>query len=179
MMILITGGSKCGKSALGERLLSSWKLSIFYIATMIPYGEEAHEAIARHRAMRKNKGFVTVERYTDIGGLTLPVEKSEKKCAALLECMGNLCANEMFEAASPDPCGRILAGIRAFSRRVAHLIIITNQVGSDGIAYPEATMRYIENLGSLNAELAEMADCVIECVYGIPVPLKGGLPTCL
>ena len=40
----------------------------------------------------QGKGFETIERYTDLSGLELP-----KEGVALLECLSNLTANEMFE----------------------------------------------------------------------------------
>ena len=45
--------------------------------------------------------------------------------------------------------------------------------GSDGIDYDGGTAEYIKVLGQVNAALAQTADNVIECVYGIPVALKG------
>ena len=42
-----------------------------------------------------------------------------------------------------------------------------------GIEYPRETMDYIANMGRFNAALADMADCVIEAVYGIPLVIKG------
>ena len=128
MMILITGGSRSGKSSLGERLLSDWNGRKLYLATMMPRGEESARAIERHRVMRAGKGFETVERYTDVGALSLP-----DGCGVLLECMGNLLANEMFEAGEPDPCGKIIADVRRLSERAGRLIVITNQVDSDGM----------------------------------------------
>lgn len=174
MMILITGGSRSGKSSLGERLLSDWNGRRLYLATMMPRGEESARAIERHRVMRAGKGFETVERYTDVGALSLP-----DGCGVLLECMGNLLANEMFEAGEPDPCGKIIADVRRLSERAGRLIVITNQVDSDGMDYPRETSLYIQHLGKINASLAASSCCVIESVYGIPVPLKGGLPPCL
>jgi len=172
MMTLITGGSKCGKSSLAERILGSFPGRKIYIATMQPFGEDALEAIDRHRKMREGKDFETVERYTDVGGISLP-----DGCAVLLECMGNLCANEMFSAEETvDPEDRILGGIKRLSEAAEELVIVTNQVGSDGIAYPGGTSDYIRVLGRINAGIAQLADNVIECVYGIPVVLKGENP---
>ncbi|MGN1416079.1 MAG: cobinamide kinase, partial [Oscillospiraceae bacterium] len=56
---------------------------------------------------------------------------------------------------------------------------VTSQVGSDGIAYPSETMSYIGEMGKINCGLAQMADVVIEAVYGLPAVLKGELPSCL
>ena len=172
MTTLITGGSKCGKSSFAERMLEKYPGRKIYIATMQPFGADAFEAIERHREMREGKGFETVEKYTDIGEITLPAD-----CAVLLECMGNLCANEMFSGEVVcDPTDKIISGIKCLSDRVLELVIVTNQVGSDGISYSEETAGYIRSLGMINSRIAGFADNVVECVYGIPVVLKGELP---
>lgn len=169
MTTLITGGSKCGKSSFAEKHLERFTGRRIYIATMQPFGADAHEAISRHRKMRAGKGLETVEKYTDIHELSLPAD-----CAVLLECMGNLCANEMFSGtAVSDPSDKIIGGIKLLADSVSELVIVTNQVGSDGIPYPEGTADYIRILGGINCRLAEIADNVIECVYGIPIVLKG------
>lgn len=169
MITLVTGGSKCGKSSFAERLLDGFAGRKIYIATMEPFGEDAHEAIRRHRMMRKDRGFETMERYTDIGGAELP-----EGCGVLLECVGNLCANEMFSGGEMIyPAGRIVSGIKSLAGRASELVIVTNQVGADGISYEEGTAAYIGEMGRINAMLADIADCVVECVYGIPVVLKG------
>ena len=169
MTTLITGGSKCGKSSYAEKLLDGFAGRKIYIATMEPFGSDAQEAIKRHRLMRRGNGFETVERFTDIGGADIP-----KNCAVLLECVGNLCANEMFSG--PDighPAERIVQGVRRLSENASELVIVTNQVGADGFSYGDGTAAYIEEMGRINAGLAVFADRVVECVYGIPVYLKG------
>ena len=174
MMILVTGGSKSGKSRIAETIVTASERPRFYLATMMPFGEEAQTAIERHRAMRAGKGFVTVEKYTDIGVAELP-----QGCAVLLECMGNLCANEMFSVCAPNPAAKILDGIAALAEKTSLLVIVTNQVGEDGILYSTETMHYIKNLGEINRALARQSDCVIEAVCGIPLVLKGERPPCL
>lgn len=170
-MTLITGGAKCGKSRLAEKLLDRYDSGKLYIATMQPFGEEAFAAIERHRKIRAGKGFETAEIYTALHKLELP-----PGCHILLECMANLCANEMFgEHGFNDPTERIMRGITHLKNSSETLVIVTNNVGSDGVTYSWETNKYIEVMGRLNAETAELADCVVECVYGIPVILKGEL----
>ncbi len=170
-MTLITGGAKCGKSHLAEKLLDHYDKNKFYVATMKPFGSEALAAIERHRKLRTGKGFETIEKYTGLDELEIP-ENSH----ILLECMGNLCANEMFSGQDVnDPTERILRGIEHLRCRAGTLVIVTNNVGSDGVDYSPKTKRYMEAMGRLNAEIAALADNVIECVYGIPVILKGRL----
>lgn len=172
MMTLVLGGSKCGKSRIAEDVLSRFNGKKFYVAAMQPYGSEAHAAIERHRKMRSGKGFETIEKYTDIGELDLPCD-----CAVLLECMGNLCANEMFrDGGCFDPINKIVSEIERLNDSVSKLVIVSNEVGSDGVTYDEGTMKYIAAMGEINCRISGISDNVIECIYGIPVALKGELP---
>ncbi len=169
MTTLITGGSKCGKSTFAEKLLSSHSGRKIYIATLRPYGNNAEDIIARHIKMREGKCFVTIEQFTDIN--KAPVKDGD---AVLLEDIGNLAANEMFtENGIVSPVTKVVSGIKTLSETVAELIIVTNEVGCDGIGYASGTMDYIDAVSSINRSIAEFADNVYECVYGIPVTLKG------
>jgi adenosylcobinamide kinase/adenosylcobinamide-phosphate guanylyltransferase len=174
MLILITGGSKNGKSHIAENIITSYDCRKFYIATMQPYCDDAFEAIERHRRIRAGKGFETIEKYVSIGEIQL-----NEKCAVLLECVCNLCANEMFTAKCESPVRKIISDIDKLHEKAEILVLVTNQVGEDGIQYPPETMEYIKNMGEINSILAEKSDCVIEAVYGIPVILKGEKLPCI
>ena len=64
MFHVVTGGSGSGKSAFAEQcILDCQGNKRIYIATMYPFDEESHRRIARHRAMRAEKKFTTIERY--------------------------------------------------------------------------------------------------------------------
>ena len=92
----------------------------------------------------------------------------------LLECMSNLTANEMFqpEGAGEDTVCEILAGIGSLIRQSENLVVVTNEIFSDGIQYAEETRTYQSYLGEINRQMAEIADKVTEVVYGIPVSIK-------
>ena len=62
-----------------------------YIATMQAFDEESRARIAKHRKARSGKGFETIEQGTHLETVCLP-----GGCTALLECMSNLVANEVF-----------------------------------------------------------------------------------
>ncbi|MCR5600914.1 MAG: bifunctional adenosylcobinamide kinase/adenosylcobinamide-phosphate guanylyltransferase [Ruminococcus sp.] len=171
MITLVTGGAKCGKSSYAEKVLENFEGEKYYVATMNPMGDDAKEIIARHIKMRRDKDFVTVECLRDIGNADVP-----EGCAVLIECMGNLCANEMFIGPNVHkPAEKIVEGIRRLSERTAELVIVTNEVGCDGISYSADTKAYISQLSEINCKIAEFADNVVECVYGIPVVRKGSL----
>lgn len=62
MLELVTGGSRKQENQLmQERPDCEWNRqdpkSLFYIATMYPYGEETEKKIERHRMHRKGKGL--------------------------------------------------------------------------------------------------------------------------
>ena len=176
MTTLIIGGSKSGKSGLAEKLIGEFDIRKIYIATMKPYGSESAAIIERHRKQREGKGFETIECYTDIGEAAL--SENGLNCvqtAVLLECIGNLCANEMFDGQENEPVrasDKIIEGVRLLSERAKELVVVSVSVGSDGIDYPEGTAAYIEEIGRINSGIAAFADNVIECVYGIPVVIK-------
>ena len=172
MMILVSGGSKCGKSGFAESLFGGFRGEKIYLATMRPFGDEAREAIERHIKMRSGKGFSTLEKFTDIDALDIP-----NGSGVLLEDMGNLLANEMFSEGNTDRnhTEKILRGIENIHRAAELFVIVTNSVFSDGIAYPNETALYIKYLSEINRRIAERADRVFECVYGIPI-LRKGLP---
>lgn len=173
MLSLITGGSGSGKSAYAERLVQEGGGSRrYYLATMAPSGEEARERIARHRAMRADKGFETIEVYEHLERVILPGKA--KNTVVLLECMSNLVANEQFGVGGEDVdiVRRVLAGIAHLQSCAGNLFIVTNEVFSDGNIYDRESMRYLDILGKINRELSKTADRVIEVVYGIPLELK-------
>ena len=79
MMHLVTGGSGSGKSAYAEeQILKAPEKRRIYIATILPFGEEGRLRVQRHRRMRRDKGFETVECYTNLSGLEIPEEQIER-----------------------------------------------------------------------------------------------------
>lgn len=171
MVTVITGGSGSGKSAYAEKTVTDFgDLKRIYIATMFPFDEESHQRIVRHRNMRAEKNFSTIECYTGLKKVKIP-----PKSCVLLECMSNLTANEMFqeEGAGKQTVEEILEGIYSLQAQAEHLVIVTNEIFSDGIPYDTETQRYQKYLGTINREIVCMADCAVEVVYGIPLFLKG------
>lgn len=171
MFLVITGGSGSGKSAYAEQcVLDFGPAERIYIATMYPFDEECDRRIKRHREMRRQKQFSTLECYTGLKEADIPEDS-----VVLLECMSNLTANEMYQEGGAGKCTveEILAGIRYLLGRVRHLVVVTNEIFSDGIDYDSETIRYQSYLGQINSEMGRMADQVTEVVYGIPITVKG------
>lgn len=179
MIYLVTGGSGSGKSAYAESLLSEFEniRSRYYIATMQVYGEEGKKRVERHRRLRAGKGFITLEQTVQIEQALKKFKDSDKMSyAALVECVSNLTANEMFDEngqrSEDEVVRRVVSGLKVLSQSVRELVIVTNNVFDDGITYDESTMAYIRALARINIELAAWADAVTEVVAGCPVIWK-------
>jgi len=169
MIVLVTGGSGCGKSTWAEKLIASLpEENRVYIATMQVYDDESVQRVARHRAQRADKGFTTIECEKDLASADVP-----DGSIVLLEDLVNLMANEMFDGGD---IVRIIPAITALAKKCRHLVMVTNDVFSDGVTYAESTREYLRQLAAINAEAARLADCVVEVVYSIPVCVKGELP---
>lgn len=168
MFTLVIGGAASGKSAYAEVHALSLPGSRVYLATMQPSDGECWTRIEKHRRQRVGKGFETVERYTDLSGTPVPTGAN-----VLLECVGNLLANELYE---PNGGGTnaVLCGTDTLLSRCQHLTVVTNEVCSGGTDYDESTLFYLRELAWVNRALAAQADRVVEVVCGLPHFWKGG-----
>lgn len=206
MLHIVYGGSASGKSSYAESFAMSLQGEgrLLYIATMYPYkwntteiDPETMQRIERHRAMRADKGFDTVECYRHVEHIV-----AKRQDVLLLECMSNLLANEMYLEPDSDDGGlaetmsevekagvgmsetmspvsnKIVQALIDLSTRVQELVIVTNDVFSDGgsLTYDESTREYVKNLAEINCALAREAATVTEVVCGIPVIVKKNHP---
>ena len=206
MLHIVYGGSASGKSSYAESFAMSLQGDgrLLYIATMYPYkwntteiDPETMQRIERHRAMRADKGFDTVECYRHVEHIV-----AKRQDVLLLECMSNLLANEMYLEPDADAGSdvektgiggnassdmtemmspvskKIVQALVDLSTRVQDLVIVTNDVFSDGgsLTYDESTREYVKNLAEINCALAQEAATVTEVVCGIPVIVKKNHP---
>lgn len=206
MLHIVYGGSASGKSSYAESFAMSLQGEgrLLYIATMYPYkwntteiDPETMQRIERHRAMRADKGFDTVECYRHVEHIV-----AKRQDVLLLECMSNLLANEMYLEQDSDDGGlaetmsevekagvgmsetlspvskKIVQALVNLFTRVQDVVIVTNDVFSDGgsLTYDESTREYVKNLAEINCALARVAETVTEVVCGIPVIVKKNHP---
>ena len=166
MFTLVIGGAASGKSEYAEGLvLCSPHRPRYYIATMEPFDDEGRARVDKHRKMRADKQFQTIERYTGLSGLVLP-ERGD----VLLECLGNLAANELY-----DPAGAgihaleaIVDGIDALLPQCGDLVVVSNEVFTGGERYAQGTEDYMRLVADVNRALAKRADRLCEVVCGLP-----------
>lgn len=182
MIAFIIGGSGSGKSEYAENLAVMLEPNTkIYIATMYPWDEESKERIRKHRKMREKKKFETMECFY---GLEKGVEsfgKDTKEQTVFLDCMSNLLANEMYceegyvckTNDNDHVSDHILKGIDALCQKFQNVVIVSNDVFSDGVEYDKEMKTYLSALGKINERIAKRADVVAEVICNIPLFHKG------
>ena len=171
MLTLVVGGAASGKSEYAERLVLQTALPRYYLATMQVWDAECAARVEKHRRMRAEKQFETLECPLHLGTVRLPARGT-----ALLEDLGNLTANELYDPAGAGEAAAsaILDGLGRLAAQCEHLVIVSNEVFSGGADYAGDTDRYLNALAQVNNALAARADAVVRVVCGIPVYYKGG-----
>lgn len=169
MFAVYIGYPDSGKSALAENraVELSGGEGLVYLATMIPYGEEGQQRIARHRAMREGKGFETVEAPFDICEALSNVFDAEELSGktVLLECVSNLAANELFErhSGAEAAVAKITGNIRKLAASARHLVAVTNHYEIKD-SFDEETRLYSKTLDIINERIAAIADETLSLV---------------
>lgn len=172
MLTLVIGGAASGKSQFAEDLvLQAGNLPRYYVATMEPFDEECRKRIQRHREMRREKNFETLECFTNLSQV-----KPSQKGVVLLEDLSNLAANERYspKGAGEQALEAVCRGLEALESRCAHLIVVSNEIFCGGKNYAGDTLAYLKLLAMANRLAAAKADRVYEVVCGVPVLHKGG-----
>lgn len=145
-----------------------------YFATMQRGGRETQARIDKHLAQRAGKEFVTYETPVLSALADAPVDAS---ATVLLDDLGNLAANEMFGAETPNAdaeelAGRICASLLGLARRVRHLVVVADAVGEAGWRGGGPTLAWIECCETCCCLLANAADEVVEVRGGIAHTVK-------
>ena len=179
MTVFISGGAKCGKSSLAQdlsvALLKGGKR--YYVATMIPTGEEDYDRIRRHIADRDGMGFETVECFRNIMDC---LKTEDKDGVFLVDSVTSLIQNSLFPVEKNyemdlDGANRCADELIQFAGAVRHAVFVSDYIYSDAERYSESTEMYRKCLADIDRRLARLSDTVIEVSAGQPIIHKGDL----
>ncbi|SFD02451.1 bifunctional adenosylcobinamide kinase/adenosylcobinamide-phosphate guanylyltransferase [Clostridium uliginosum] len=165
MKYLIIGGSKSGKSGVGERIaLSLNKNKVIYIATMKPYDTEDEKRIENHIKNRHGLGFVTLEKYRDLDEILKDISEED---TILIDSLTSLLTNEMFVENDiiKTPSSKILHYLNEIMNKAKNVVIISDYIFNDAIEYDCITENFKRELGKINTELVRVCENVIECSF--------------
>ena len=174
MKILLIGGSKSGKSHLGQDLARTAGRPMIYWATMQPLDSEDEDRIAAHLLDREGWGFTTIECGR---ALESAFDRVPKDSAVLLDSVTVLLANEMFSENIDEQAGaRTAQSLLALGEHVHTLVCVCDELWREEEAYGEGTVLFRRQLAEVCRKLVEEFDVVCEVVAGILHVWKGELP---
>jgi adenosylcobinamide kinase/adenosylcobinamide-phosphate guanylyltransferase len=175
-IILITGGSRSGKSTYAQTLAESIPGSRTYIATCPPLDEEMAARIKKHRAQRQASLWQTLEETVDLAGALLKTRKSRVR---LLDCLTLWINNLLYEAekqgreiTEDDMLERCTHLLTACKELPGTVIFVTNEVGMGIVPDNPLARHYRDLAGRCNQIMAAGADRVILMVSGLPLNMK-------
>lgn len=179
-VILVTGGSRSGKSSFAEELLKD-KDDVLYIATSIITDEEMEDRVKKHRE-RRNPLWQTYEGYSDIDKAI----KNNEKRYILLDCVTIMTTNIMFkdgrdlEKISMDEVDKITESIKKeFDKLISKvreedktIIMVTNEVGFGLVPAYKMGRIFRDTAGFVNQHIGKKADEVYLVCCAQPIKIK-------
>jgi adenosylcobinamide kinase/adenosylcobinamide-phosphate guanylyltransferase len=191
---LILGGQKSGKSRRAELLAKDWLLQsphnkAVLIATAQPWDEEMQQRIARHQRDRAERvpGLTTVEEplhlAQTINRLTRPDTLLVVDCLTLW--LTNLLMPMTSENTIKLPLNQRLAfDFIAYTAMLSiaisdakndtkgPIVIVSNEIGLGVIPMGREVRAFVDELGNLNQDIAQVCDKVTLMAAGLPLSLK-------
>jgi len=179
-IILVTGGSRSGKSTFAEQLFKDFD-DVLYIATAIITDEEMRDRIKKHKTSR-NQNWDTFEGFKD---LHIAIQQTNYKYI-LLDCVTIMVTNLMFEEdidfdnISMGKVDELQFKIKEQFTKLINtakqldktLVMVTNEVGSGLVPEYKLGRIYRDIAGFTNQHIATLCDEVYFTACGLPIKLK-------
>jgi len=169
-LLLVTGGTRSGKSRYAVERARVWGPRVLYVATCQPADDEMRERVRRHQAERP-ASWVTVEP----GAQVLPAiqEHGPKADGILLDCLtlyvSSLLMSGSGEFEVMQQVETLCMALRALHAAAA---IVTNEVGWGVVPETSLGRLFRDAAGRANQVAAQHAQEVVMLVSGLPVVIK-------
>jgi adenosylcobinamide kinase / adenosylcobinamide-phosphate guanylyltransferase len=169
-LLLVTGGTRSGKSRYAVERASAWGSRVLYVATCQPADDEMRARVRRHQAERPPT-WTTCESGTDV----LPViqEQGPGADGILLDCLtlyvSSLLMSGGGEQAVSQQVDALCSALRQVGRPAA---IVTNEVGWGVVPETPLGRLFRDVAGRANQVAACHAQEVVLMVSGLPVVVK-------
>lgn len=190
---LIIGGQKSGKSARAEKLAAQWLAmspthTAVLVATAQAHDAEMHARIARHRADRAARvpAMCTVEEPLNLADAL--AQHSTPQTLLVVDCLTLWLTNQLFAYTAPEaPSAQNNAPNRpvstdnnaqaallliAIKSATGPVVIVSNEIGLGVIPMGSDVRAYVDALGRLNQDVANVCHRVTLMAAGLPLFLK-------
>ncbi|MGS2716997.1 bifunctional adenosylcobinamide kinase/adenosylcobinamide-phosphate guanylyltransferase [Eionea flava] len=172
-MHLILGGARSGKSQFAEEqaLQQAEKndLTLHYVATAtINKDREMTSRVAIHQQRRDDR-WTLIEEPLDLASV---INRATAQQCLLIDCLTlwltNALVGECWEPVRD-------AFFDAVKNTSAHVIFVSNEVGSGIVPLGELSRQFVDESGYLHQRLAAHCEQVSVVIAGLPLPLKPNL----
>lgn len=174
--ILITGGSRSGKSMTAQRLAEALPGRRVYIATAPVLDEEMEERIRKHQQDRQGRDWTTIEAPLELEGA---IRAAKEYSTVLIDCLTLWTNNLMFEGEkqgkeiSEAHIARHCEGVlKACKEHPGTIIFVTNEIGMGIVPENKIARRFRDLAGRANQVIAASCEEVILVVCGQSLKIK-------
>jgi adenosylcobinamide kinase/adenosylcobinamide-phosphate guanylyltransferase len=184
---LILGGQKSGKSRRAELLARQWldaapDHQAVLIATAQPWDEEMRQRIARHQTDRAERvpGMRTVEEPLALAEAIR--QHNNAHTLVVVDCLTLWLTNLLMPAEyEPNSAPVLMDTAREASLLIAiqeasgPVVLVGNEIGLGVIPMGREVRAFVDTLGRLNQDVAEVCQRVTLMAAGLPLTLKGAV----
>ena len=173
-IILVLGGVRSGKSSYAQKLAEKRWTRPLYLATAEILDVEMTDRVARHRLNRGDR-WQTVEEPLEVSRIL--AAGTGNADGILVDCLTLWLTNVLLKEGEAAIAARRQALVEALQNPHQDVILVSNEVGL-GIV-PESALGRIfrDQAGWLNQAVAAAADTVVFMAAGLPLLLKGKMPS--
>jgi adenosylcobinamide kinase / adenosylcobinamide-phosphate guanylyltransferase len=175
-LILVTGGSRSGKSDYALHMAEALPGPRAFVATCPVVDEEMSERVRKHQQARSVTEWHTIEEPLHIADV---LKDDASFRVFLVDCLTLWINNLMFHASrAGEPfseqnmalqCEGLL---RSCSSIAGTVFLVTNEIGSGIVPGNALSRRYRDLVGRCNHIIADAADRVVLVCCGLPLILK-------
>ncbi len=167
-LLVILGGARSGKSALGERLVAADGYPVVYVGTVRLGGDDGELAarVAAHRARRPDNWQLIEDTSPDLAVLGAP-----DGTAVLVDGIGLWTAGQsvMNDARARQAGQSLVRAARA--HRGGPVVVVAEEAGMGVVPVDRTTRAWVDAHGAMVQELAHAADRAVLVVAGRTIAL--------